>query len=68
MTKAETKKVWQVIGVVVGVAVIATAVQFGRFRSKLMQVVGGGNIVFPKNYFPFNGTYAISADGKTTKA
>lgn len=67
MTKAETKKTLQVIGAVVGVAVVATIVQFARFRMKVKEVVGGGAIVFPKNYFPFNGTYTISADGKATK-
>lgn len=67
MTKAETKKTLQVIGAVVGVAVIATVVQFARFRSKVNELVGGGVILFPKNYFPFNGSYTVTAEGKATK-
>lgn len=70
----EGKKVWKVVGIIVGVVVLATLVQLGRAYSAwndLATPTAGSEsmaLVLPKNYFPFNGTYTRTSTGKLVKA
>lgn len=66
MAKTDTKKVWNVIGTIAAVVVVAVLIQWGRFYSKSKDLVNGTTVVFPKNYFPFNGAYSKQND-KLTK-
>lgn len=63
----EQTKIAKTIGIIVGVIVVATGIQFARFRMKLFELTAGQGAVFPVNYFPFNGTYIKNEDGLVTK-
>lgn len=67
MTQANQAKLGKTIGVIIGIIVVAIAVQFSRFYSKTKDLKQGMAVVLPNNFFPFQGNYTKNAAGKVVK-